>query len=209
MLILANAVPILGVVFLHWTVFSVILLYWTENVIIGGFNVLRMLTADPGDGVVWVGKAFLIPFFCIHFGMFTFIHGQLVLAFFGGEAFRRSSFHVAGLIQAVGQAGIGYGVLFLVLSHTFSFIHDWLVSGEYRRASIRLLMGQPYSRILVLHFTILFGGFLVQLAGAPVLAVVLLVILKTAIDLRAHQTERQKLALAPVAERSERGASSG
>jgi hypothetical protein len=165
-----------------------------------------MLTADPGDAVVWIGKGFLIPFFCIHYGMFTFIHGQFVLALFGGEAMRRSAFHLTGLVDAVGQAGIWPGVAFLGLSHGVSFLHNWIMSGEYRRASVRQLMGQPYARVMVLHFTILIGGFVVQIAGAPVLAVALLVMLKTAIDLRAHLAERAKLAVADVSEGSAQGA---
>jgi len=196
-LIAANAVPVVGVLFFHWTVFSVILLYWCENVVVGGFNVLRMLTADPQDAGVWVGKVFLIPFFCFHYGMFTFVHGELVLALFGGSL-GRGGFHPAGLITAVSRAGVWYGVTFLVLSHGFSFVHNYLMSGEYRRIGLNQLMAQPYSRVIVLHITILVGGFLVQLAGAPIAALLLLVALKTAIDLRAHLAERAKLAPAPA-----------
>ena len=77
-LLLANAVPLLGVVFSHWTVFSVVLLYWCENVVVGAFNVLRMLCAQPRNAPLWAGKLFLIPFFMVHYGMFTFVHGIFV-----------------------------------------------------------------------------------------------------------------------------------
>jgi hypothetical protein len=43
-LILANLVPLGGVVFAHWSAFYLVWLFWFENVIIGGFNVLKMLT---------------------------------------------------------------------------------------------------------------------------------------------------------------------
>jgi uncharacterized protein DUF6498 len=46
-LILANTAPLIGVLAHHWTVFAVVLLYWCENVIVGAFNVLRMLCARP------------------------------------------------------------------------------------------------------------------------------------------------------------------
>ena len=190
----ANATPLVGVLFLHWTVFSVLLLYWCENVIVGGFNVLRMLTADPGDGAAWAGKLFLIPFFCFHYGMFTFVHGLFVLTLFGDTSMRHNSFSPGGLVAAVEHAGIGVGVAFLFLSHGVSFVHNYLMSGENRRASLPLLMAQPYARVMIMHVTILLGGFLVQAAGAPILAIVLLVILKTAIDLRAHLGERVRLA---------------
>src|SRR5207237_9750910 len=85
-LVLANAVPIAGVLFLGWTVFPLVLLYWLENVVVGGFNVAKMLLAQPRDAVYWAGKAFLVPFFIVHFGGFTYVHGLMLLAFFGPKS---------------------------------------------------------------------------------------------------------------------------
>ncbi|NIA27398.1 MAG: hypothetical protein GWP02_05020 [Desulfobulbaceae bacterium] len=50
-LILANLVPLAGVLFLGWRVFDVIILYWAENVVIGVINVLRMITCRPEPGL--------------------------------------------------------------------------------------------------------------------------------------------------------------
>jgi hypothetical protein len=55
-------------------------------------------------------------------------------------------------------------------------------------------MSQPYGRVVVLHLTVLFGGWIVLTIGSPLLALVLLVALKTAADVRAHQAERRKFA---------------
>src|SRR6266702_4338397 len=60
-LVLANTAPLIGVLLHHWTVFAVVLLYWSENVIVGAFNVLRMLIARPQQGLAWAAKAFMIP----------------------------------------------------------------------------------------------------------------------------------------------------
>src|SRR5256885_8077445 len=68
-LILVNAAPLVGVLFFHWTVFAVVLLYWCENVVVGSFNVLRMLCAQPRDVMSWVSKVTTIPFFIVHYGM--------------------------------------------------------------------------------------------------------------------------------------------
>lgn len=54
-------------------------------------------------------------------------------------------------------------------------------------------MTQPYTRVVVLHLVILGDGFLVQALGSAVPALVLLIVLKTAIDLTAHLAERRKL----------------
>src|SRR4029078_1121143 len=46
-LIAANALPLFGVLFLGWDTFSIVALYWSENVIIGAINVLKMITSAP------------------------------------------------------------------------------------------------------------------------------------------------------------------
>ena len=51
-LVAANLVPLAGVLFFGWSVFSTLLLFWVENVIVGAFNVLRMLVAQPQLGVM-------------------------------------------------------------------------------------------------------------------------------------------------------------
>ena len=192
-LIAANLVPLVGVVAFQWTVFSVLLLYWCENVVIGAFNVLRMLVATPGNVAADAGKLFLIPFFTFHYGMFAFVHGIFVLTLFGPGG--GTSLSPARLVEAVRTAGVGYGVLAIVLSHGFSFVHNYLASGEFRRASLQRLMFQPYARVMVLHLTILVGGFAAKAVGAPTAALVVLIVLKTSLDLRSHLAERLTLGM--------------
>ena len=195
-LLAANAVPIFGVLFLGWTVLPLVLIYWLENVVIGGFNVLKMVTAKPSQPVFWLAKAFVVPFFVVHFGGFTYVHGALVLAIFdsGGS----KSFDLLTTVPAAIRANhLGWAVLSLVLSHGLSFYWNYIKNGEYQRASLDRLMMQPYSRVFVLHFAVLIGGWIVMTLGSPTLALVLLVVLKTAADLRAHRAERRKFAPAP------------
>jgi len=84
-LIGVNLIPLYGVLKLGWPVFPILLLFWLENVVIGILNTLRMLLADPWDPVLWASKFIMIPFFCIHYGMFTAIHGMFVIRLFVGE----------------------------------------------------------------------------------------------------------------------------
>ncbi len=189
-LLATNLIPLVGIALHNWTVFQVLLLYWCENVVVGGFNVLRMLAAQPKSEITWAGKLFLIPFFCVHYGMFTFVHGMFVVGLFGGNKF--GGFSGATLVNAVRGAGLTLPVAALVASHGFSFFHNYLGGGEYQRVLLPQLMFQPYGRVVVLHLTVLLGGFLVMALGAPVAAIVLLVGLKTAIDLGAHLRERVK-----------------
>jgi hypothetical protein len=57
-LIAANMLPLLGVVFLGWDTFSIVALYWVENVIIGAINVLKMIASNPNPAAVNWSKYF-------------------------------------------------------------------------------------------------------------------------------------------------------
>jgi hypothetical protein len=46
LLIAANAVPLVDASFLDWGVFKILLLFWSESVIIGWFGIARMIGAD-------------------------------------------------------------------------------------------------------------------------------------------------------------------
>ncbi|MGH2668698.1 MAG: DUF6498-containing protein, partial [bacterium] len=90
-LALANAVPIVGVLFLGWQVFPIVLLYWLENVVVGAFNAAKLLLARPQETLSNVGKLFLVPFFMVHFAMFTFVLGVLLVALFGPKMRSRAA----------------------------------------------------------------------------------------------------------------------
>ena len=88
-LVVANAIPLAGVLFLGWSVWTILILYWLENGIVGVFNVLKMARAQGPDTadrraiaqnpVPSGSKLALIPFFVIHYGLFWFVHGIFVL----------------------------------------------------------------------------------------------------------------------------------
>ena len=197
-LVLANLIPAFGVLCLHWEVFPLMFLFWSENVVIGAFNVLKILLADPESPVEWIGKVFAIPFFCVHYGMFTFIHGILVIALFGGGLRPGAGFPgLATFWQIAHENYLDWAICGLVVSRGISFATNYLGNGEYRRANLQQLMQQPYGRVVVLHLAILFGGFLMLALRSPVWGLLLLVGLKIILDLRGHFAERKKFA-APV-----------
>jgi hypothetical protein len=192
-LVAANLLPLYGVVVLGWEVFPLMLLFWLENVIVGVLNAARMLCVDPHDVSQWAAKLVLVPFFCVHYGMFTAIHGVFVLSFFGADAFGRVDglqvLDVAG--RAVQELGLGVAVLALAASHLFSLFWNFLGRGEFRRATVPALMMQPYGRVVVLHLAIIGGGFAAAALGSPAWALVVLLALKVGLDLRAHLKEHR------------------
>ena len=193
-LVLANSVPVAGVLFFGWKIFPLLLLYWLENVVVGCFNVLRLALVDPGNPARWVGKLFLIPFFCFHYGLFAAVHGSFLFALFGPRKFVDPWGLVSVVPGAIREAGIEFAVLSIIVSHGVSFIMNYIHGGEYRRASLQQVMGQPYRRVVVLHLAILGGAFAMMALGTPLIGLVLLVVLKTGFDVVAHRAERRKLA---------------
>jgi uncharacterized protein DUF6498 len=74
---------------------------------------------------------------------------------------------------------------------------NYLGRREYERVSVARQMFAPYSRLVILHLTILLGVFVSLFLGTPIGAIVVLVVLKTCLDLGLHLREHGRLA--PVA----------
>jgi Family of unknown function (DUF6498) len=188
-LLAANLIPVAGVLLWDWSVFALLALFWMENVIIGAFFALRMLCADPRDPALWAAKLFMVPFFCFHYGMFTAIHGVFVFSLFGGKAYSPPGLQVLEPARAASELGLWLPLAALLASHAFSFLWNYLVRGEFRRASLPVLMAKPYGRVVVLHVAIILGGIAAMALGSPVWALLVLLALKIGLDWKAHVKE--------------------
>jgi hypothetical protein len=111
------------------------------------------------------------------------VHGVFVFVFFGMSPQPFGS---------IGLGGVAVAATALFLSHGVSFFVNFLGKEEYLSVTPDQQMTEPYSRVVALHVTILAGGALADSFGAPLAALVLLVLLKTAIDLVAHLREHRK-----------------
>ena len=195
LLIIANLVPLYGVFFLNWQIFPILLLFWIENVMVGLFNALKMICASPSAVSSWIAKLFIVPFFCFHYGMFTLAHGVFVFGFFGGYFEEIEGFPTAStLFQGINDFRLDWAVLALFVSHLLSFAVNYIGKGEYKKAELKELMFQPYSRVVILHVTIIIGAFLVMLSNAPAIVLVVLILLKIFIDVKTHIREHKKYA---------------
>lgn len=183
--ILTAGVIAAGVLFYDWPVFTVLALYWVENVVIGVFNVIRMLIAGARTGQV-AGGVGMAGFFAVHYGFFCAGHAVFLLALFG-QAENVSLFGAVGTVferVSVGLFG-GVAVLAIVASALFDTLRWSAAPDDTEQAKLlSKLMAEPYGRIVVLHVVLLGGGFLLQLLHAPALAALLLVALKLAYDVR-------------------------
>ena len=183
-LIAANLVPLLGVLVLDWDLFTIMFLFWLENAVVGLYNALKLLCFFTSESFS------LMLFFVVHYGLFMAMHLQFILVLFSAEEWE--SFLPWALMTSHIMI-VWPALLSFCLSHGVSFFYNFLGKEEFLRTEPEGQMMAPYKRVAMLHFTILFGGFLVVLLGNPVVALVLLVVLKIISDVRAHQKEHAVL----------------
>lgn len=201
-LVVVNLIPLAGVFLWDWDVGSLVILYWSENIVIGLYTVVKILTHNPILGIP------ASAFFVIHYGGFCAVHGLFVLTFtmdepppfLEGDPWPLFLIFVQLLVEVVGNVltmappewKLGFGALFV--SHGVSLLVNYYRGGEFRTQTIQSLMSAPYKRIVILHVAILAGGFGVMALGSPVPLLVLLIALKLGLDVWLHRRERQRAA---------------
>ena len=212
-LVAANLVPLVGVLFLGWDAFRVVFLYWLENVVIGVFHVWKMVLArgpisDRRNLSGSESARGLAVFFGLHYGLFTLIHGFFVVTLLGalprhmdvvvhepsGFSFQLLPGAVTEALADVVSVNVFLALLVFVADHAYRFWHDYVNGREYLKIHAKDLMFQPYGRIVVVHLTILIGGFLMVKSSFPPAAAVFLVALKTLLDLLGYLWQRRRAA---------------
>lgn len=273
-LVLANLIPVVGVLFFGWSLITILVLYWVENGIVGFWNVLKIAMARgtwipqlpdmPADAAFvatgnphraaglqarWreaqaarsatIGAAQAMAilgaapriglsiFFLVHYGFFWLGHGLFVFLFLptmagafgpggpdpsclagpplmpglpgdGDPGFLPGVGELDGSCESpMGQllwGSVVLGAVALFISHGASFLFNYIGRREYLTKSPAQQMAAPYSRVVVLHLTIIFGGMVVAFLGAPIGALLVLVGLKTAFDLSLHLREHRAAA---------------
>lgn len=186
-LLATNTIPLFGVLFLDWDAFFIVLLYWSENLAIGFFNILKVVHIPVSKTDVRI-KYLIIPFFAIHYGIFTAGHGFFVFFLFyfkSGRRFWEETDWMLGMIIAV---------LALFISHGISFFYNYLHKREFASANFFKLMISPYRRVVVMHIAIIAGSFLIISikSSSQAALLVVLVVLKTFLDLTLHLRSHKK-----------------
>jgi len=201
-LIAMNLTPLFGVLVLGWDVGTIILLYWLENVVIGFLNIPKIMSSRgelPRSGSAAIqnesplsdaqprpplgGLIFLSVFFSIHYGLFCFGHYSFI------ESTFKSLPSLADIPSALFGGFLFWSLLGLTLSHIVSMFVNFYGKGEYLTRSPNTQMFMPYTRIVVLHAVIVFGGVLAVMFQEGLGMLILLVAIKTCVDLAAHQVE--------------------
>ncbi|TXS95534.1 hypothetical protein FV139_06530 [Parahaliea maris] len=201
LLVLVNLLPIYGVLALDWDVGSLMVLYWSENLVLGFYTLLKMLITSP------IGGLFSGLFFSIHYGGFCAVHGLFIMTmlvnpdmeFLSGDGHWPFFFIFLELLVSVVRQVLEYAppawlVAFagLMVSHGVSFVLNFLLADERDRLGIKALMSAPYGRIVILHIAVIIGGIAVAALGEPLAMLVVLVLLKLAVDIALHLREHRR-----------------
>lgn len=195
-----NLLPVFGVVILDWDVAALMVLYWSENLVVGFYTLVKMLITAP------IGGLFSAVFFSIHYGGFCAVHGMFILTMLidpdvdllAGERWPFFLVFIQLLVNVVHQvlqyAPSAWLIAFagLWVSHGVSFVLNFWLGGERESLTVRALMGQPYGRIVILHIAVLLGGFAVVALGQPLGMLLVLVLLKAGIDVALHLKEHAR-----------------
>jgi hypothetical protein len=172
-LIIANLVPLTGILFLSWDLFSVLFFYWLESAVVGIYNIARMMFIKS------LHKTSGIIFFIVHYSAFMAGHGFFIFALFSPASIKMSTV-ILGLVS-------------LTISHGVSFVTNFIGHKEYEKVTISQQMLAPYRRIFVMHITIMLCALLLSLFSLPLVTMLILVFLKIAIDIIAHIREHTRL----------------
>ena len=75
-LLVANVIPLGAVIFAGANAADLLIVYWTENLVIAAYTILRMVKAHkPGEDNIVLG----VLIFILHFGIFCALHAGVVI----------------------------------------------------------------------------------------------------------------------------------
>lgn len=192
--LLVNAVPIVGVLHYGWSATNVFVLYWFENLFIAITTTLRILAhraltrkrghwrADTKAGVkvndkplktTLLGSYSLIAF------VFTFAHGIFVFAI----AYMLTRDHPDDPMWQLSWPQLGRGIAIIAAMLGVELVADLATIRSKSFAWIRTYADKRTGRVFVLHLAIIFGMLAMAMTNSPFGILYVLIGLKTLVDL--------------------------
>ena len=182
-LLFTNLATIVWAVLEQWNVSDLLWIYWGQSVIIGWFNVHRIVDLErfSTDGLRINHKPVPVTcetqrctavFFAMHYGMFHLVYGVFLLTTFRIQ-------------PGIPLSGILLCILAFYINHRFSY-HDNLKREVDGVPNIGTLMFFPYARILPMQLMVLLGSYI---AGNHSNELVFFLLLKAATDVAMHFIE--------------------
>jgi len=177
---------------------DVLWIYWSQSVIIGIFNFIKMITLKnfSTEGFKQGSKQMLptrgtaissAVFFLFHYGFFHVVYAVFLGAFSTFSYSNSESSDTKYLF-------ISSGVFFV--SYLIEFINSKKEKDDL--PNIGFVMFAPYARIIPMHLTIILGGFIGAAGGffstnTNLLIIILFTSIKTVVDLITHSVDLKAL----------------
>jgi hypothetical protein len=200
--LISNLIPLAGVMFWGWNTFVLLMLYWTETVIIAFWMLMRILVG--GDfatnflGEI-LGRLFFFGFFLVHASGFMLGHFIFLWAFYSGkpglntqlsdaffqtlpDEFWKGIVIANGLLIPLAVSFAGRGIAFVIEMSKLPLWKRLVDDDPMQGRQAGALVGGLYTRIVIMHLVILGGAALAQKYGA-LAPLILLIIAKTAVDI--------------------------
>lgn len=181
-LIVSNLLILIFAVLDNWSIAPILFIFWFESVIIGVTTFIRLLfySHDSVGSRSNFEKKFIAFFFAFHYGFFHLVYFIFILAF----TFSFDGFSNNGVWFFFNPLFL-FSLIIILINKTFSEMYN---GGDYVK-SFGQTMIAPYSRIIPMHLTLVFGVFAIVLFGNHVFMLILFLILKTSLDISGHKSK--------------------
>lgn len=188
-ILVPNLIPLVGVFYLQWNAYSVFGIYILETVITGVIHAVKMgilgrmnvLKPTNSGNKVETSMGCMIPFFLFHFMFFVFVQTFLTL---GAMNIRHTQMSAGEFFITLMKGETGAALATFALFAALSAARDIYKAGEkYKSTTASSLMMEPYARIIVQQFVVIFGSFVVMLSGRTQLLIIIFILTKVAIEL--------------------------
>ncbi len=185
--IISNLLLLIAVIYFKWDALTVFALYIIETIIIGVFHVFKMLIVATLDKLSIYkvqnsprigGILFLVVFFIFHFGFFVFVQSALILPTgFGGPITT-----IKALGTYVNQPNFWVIISFIVIN-AWMLIRYIFIDNEFEGKEYNDMLMEPYPRIFVQQFVVIFGGAILTFAGMKSVFLIVFILTKTLMEL--------------------------
>jgi hypothetical protein len=169
-LIIANLVPVYGVWFEGWDAKEVFMVYCIETVIVGLFTLVKMGIVTAYKKWDWwenngsrtkVHGAFHMLFFMVHYGFFIAIQ----MFIFSKTAIFDSSkdfglFNFLFSLPSHFDKSAWTMLSGFVVGYGYKNVTEFILTDDYKTASLSTIMFEPYIRIFIQQFTVILGSFI-------------------------------------------------
>jgi hypothetical protein len=198
LMLAGDVVPLVGVLYWGWDAFVLLMLYWTETVVIAFWTLARIgltppeTSARPSIFQTLRRNRGTVLFFALHSGIFMFVHLVFLLVLFSGDWFAKTGGPIAFLCAIFIGSGIWIPLAFTIASGAVSLATALRAAPSAPRDDWSMV-GGLYKRIVIMQLTIIAGAFFVEAIGS-IVPLVIMTVLKLLVDLRfplfAHIMQR-------------------